>query len=170
MKGGTLTRRNNKVTPRQDDPARRGPEGGRPSRGIQEAEYQRLKADIIDRRIRGETFDAIAVAVGLASKQTAHALYTRALREIQDDRAETTEAARSFELERLDRIESAAWARVDLGDPRALDVLIRISDRRARLLGLDAPAKVDLSMDAVDREIARLKAELAESAEDDHGA
>lgn len=166
MKGGTLTRRKTRVTPGEDAPARRGPEGGRPARGVQEAEYQRLKGDIIDRRIRGETFDAIAAAVGLGSKQAVHALYTRALREIQDDRATTTEAARSFELERLDRIEAAAWVRVDNDDPRALDVLIRISDRRARLLGLDAPAKVDLSMDAVDREIARLKAELAEG---DHG-
>lgn len=165
MKGGTLTRRKRSATPREIPAARRGPEGGRPSRD-QEAEYQRLKSDIIDRRIRGETFESIAAAVGLGSKQAVHALYTRALREIQDDRAETIEAARSFELERLDRIEAAAWARVDNDDPRALDVLIRISDRRARLLGLDAPAKVDLSMDAVDREIARLKAELAE---DSHG-
>ncbi len=141
---------------------RRGPKGGRTAAGEETAEYERLKHEIVDRRIRGQAFHDIAAAVGLNSKQAAYALYQRALREIQDDRAETIEAARSFELERLDKIEAAAWIRVDADDPRALDTLLRISDRRARLLGLDAPTKVDLSYDAVAREIERLKAELAE--------
>jgi hypothetical protein len=46
---------------------------------------------------------------------------------------------------------------------KAIDTLLRIQERRARLLGLDAPALATvhvLSEDAIDREIAQLEAEL----------
>lgn len=44
---------------------------------------------------------------------------------------------------------------------QAIDRLIKIQERRARLLGLDAPARLELmTMDAIDAEIARLQAEL----------
>jgi hypothetical protein len=46
---------------------------------------------------------------------------------------------------------------------KAIDTLLRIQERRARLLGLDAPAQTTvhvLSEDAIDQEIARLEAEL----------
>lgn len=56
---------------------------------------------------------------------------------------------------------------VPLEDPmpilRAIDTLLKIQERRARLLGLDAPAQRTvhvLSEDAIDQEIARLEAEL----------
>jgi hypothetical protein len=48
---------------------------------------------------------------------------------------------------------------------RAIGVLLGIEQRRARLNGLDAPAKVEtITIDAIDREIARLAAELGADA------
>lgn len=43
----------------------------------------------------------------------------------------------------------------------AIDRIVKISERRAKLLGLDAPTKIEvLTLDVIDAEIARLTAEL----------
>jgi hypothetical protein len=45
---------------------------------------------------------------------------------------------------------------------QAIDRALKIQERRAKLLGLDAPTKVEvLTMDAIDAEIQKLQAELA---------
>lgn len=60
----------------------------------------------------------------------------------------------------------ADWAPVldDAPVLQAIDRLLKIQDRRARYLGLDAPTRMQVvTVDAVDAEIARLTAELAQS-------
>lgn len=53
----------------------------------------------------------------------------------------------------------------------AIDRLLKIQERRARLLGLDAPTKVEvISDDTVDREIKRLTEELDRTAADEAAA
>ena len=47
----------------------------------------------------------------------------------------------ALELERLDALTLAAWPRARAGDDRAIRVVLRIMQRRAKLLGLDAPLK-----------------------------
>jgi hypothetical protein len=47
----------------------------------------------------------------------------------------------------------------------AIDRLLKIQERRAKLLGLDAPARHEVvTLDALDTEIARLSAELGRTA------
>ena len=57
---------------------------------------------------------------------------------------EPTEAVRNLELLRLDRLLMAHWDGALRGDPVATDRVLKIMDRRARYLGLDAPARIDL--------------------------
>ena len=47
-----------------------------------------------------------------------------------------------LELERLDSLQFAVWPQATSGDCRAIDRVLRIMERRAKLLGLDSPVKV----------------------------
>jgi transposase len=65
------------------------------------------------------------------------------------ERAENTavEEMRSLENERLDRAQAAIWTQVLQGDLKAIDTFLRISTRRAKMNGLDAPTQINLSVD-----------------------
>jgi hypothetical protein len=70
-----------------------------------------------------------------------------------------------LESARLDALWQAMWPRALAGSARHAEVCVRICERRSRLLGLDAPARVDanvlanVSVDQLDAEIERLLAE-----------
>ena len=55
------------------------------------------------------------------------------------------EEMRELENARLDRAQAAIWSQVLAGDYRAVMVFLQISQRRARLNGLDSPAPVAIS-------------------------
>ncbi len=102
--------------------------------------------DIIDRELAvvelrrtGETWDRIAKVVGYANAAGAYKAYKRALlRTLQ----QPTEEMRDLELDRLDRLQRAYWKRAIDGETRAADFILRVIDRRAKILGLDAPQKI----------------------------
>lgn len=60
------------------------------------------------------------------------------------------------ELQRLDYLEEKLAPRLDGGDPQALQVAIRIQERRTKYLGLDSPTRfiVDDGLTAEIRELA----------------
>jgi hypothetical protein len=60
---------------------------------------------------------------------------------------EQAEEVRRLELLRLDEMAQAIWPQTVSANPDlfAVDRLLRIMERRARLLGLDAPAKQDIT-------------------------
>lgn len=67
--------------------------------------------------------------------------------------AENAEQLRQQEADRLDALQRAIWDAALAGDLHALDRVLKISDRRCRLLGLDLPARieqatVDIDLDA----------------------
>jgi hypothetical protein len=145
----------------------------------QDAEAARLRA-------RGITYDQIAVTLGYCDRTAARRAVERALVATV---AEPAAEVRKLELDRLDEMYRAALAvlerqhltvshgriiRTDSGDPllddapalQAIDRMIRIMERRAKLLGLDAPAKVEvITLDAIEAEIRRLSAELDDRAD-----
>jgi hypothetical protein len=54
---------------------------------------------------------------------------------------EPAEAVRELEAMRLDALLQALWGKALDGDVLVIDRVLKIMDRRARLLGLDAPTK-----------------------------
>lgn len=60
------------------------------------------------------------------------------------------------ELQRLDYLEEKLAPRLDRGDPQAIQVALRIQERRAKYLGLDTPTKfvIDDGLTAEIRELA----------------
>ncbi len=94
-------------------------------------------------RLQGKTFEAIGQELGV-SMQVAHRHVQRALAETAARTAEDAEALRTIELRRLEALNDAVWPEALTGDPRAVLCALRIAERRAKLLGLEAPVKVDV--------------------------
>lgn len=92
-------------------------------------------------RKRGASYDAIAAALGYAGKSGAFKAVLRALHETL---VEPTAEVRALELERLDHMPAAVWTAALTGDIPAQQQVLRLMDRRARYLGLDAPSKIDI--------------------------
>ena len=110
----------------------------------------------LELRKAGCTYQQIAEQLGYANAKGAHKAVASALKATL---REPADALRELELARLDTMLLALWRKVQAGDEHAIDRALKISERRARLLGLDAPAE-PLTLELIEREIARLEAEL----------
>lgn len=124
---------------------------------------------VLEYRRGGLTFDLIAERLGYASASGAHKAYLSACnRIVYEDVVEV----RKSEMDRLDIAQAAIWG--DLTDTQNVDAntrarlvmaLIKIMERRARLLGLDMPTKAQVEVsiydrDTIDAEVQRLVAIL----------
>lgn len=74
-------------------------------------------------------------------KDTAHRLVLEALNEVKTANAESAEQVKLLEVERLDIWLQRLSSSKNANTPRTIDTMLRIQERRARLLGLDAPKK-----------------------------
>jgi hypothetical protein len=136
----------------------------------------------LDLRRRGLSYPQISAELG-CSLSTAHTMVQRAL---ADSAREAGEEVRQIEAQRLDdltrtlnrvmltrhyRVAQTGQVATDPetgaplldADPviRAVLALVRVSERRAKLLGLDAPTRHEvITIDAVEAEIRKLEAEV----------
>lgn len=147
------------------------------------------RAKAIQMRLDGAHYAEIATALGYRSRGAAVQDVQRALVDLT---AEPTAELRALEVGRLDDMYVAVMGVlrrehitvshghiVEIPDPdnegakkpliddgpvlAAVDRLLKIQERRAKLLGLDAPTKVTVITDAaLDEEEARLAAEIAD--------
>lgn len=88
----------------------------------------------LELRKAGATYNQIATQLGYSSPSTAHRAVTTALNRLCTDNAEQL---LKLELTRLDQATLWAAQRAKAGEPAAINTLVRISERRAKLLGLD---------------------------------
>jgi hypothetical protein len=124
---------------------------------------QERRAQVLRLRLAGVPFDQIGQQLDPpVTRQRAHQLYRDALAQIVREPAEEVVKA---DLERLDMLWRALIARALAGSARHAEVGIRVLERRAKMLGLDAPTRTEvLTLDAIDAEIRQLEAELARRA------
>jgi hypothetical protein len=103
------------------------------------AEREAKESRVLDLRRAGFTFQRIAEEVGYATPSGAQ----RALERIMTRNVpQAPEEFRWQELDRLDRMQVALWPRAMKGDDRAISTIVRLMERRARLVGIDAPTRV----------------------------
>ena len=95
----------------------------------------------LDLRASGASYSQIGKALSV-SKPRAFRIVRAALDELVQHCQDTAERVRQLELYRLDRYRLSLDSRK--GDPRTVDTLIRISERVAKLHGLDAPQRMAL--------------------------
>ena len=108
--------------------------------GYDNGQFQRrLKA--LELRLAGASYRQIGESLGIH--------YTTAWDDVQvmlqEYATEPADAVRNAEIARLDRLLLAHWPLAIKADPKATATVLSIMDRRARLLGLDAPQKVDIT-------------------------
>lgn len=129
----------------------------------EEQERARRRAKLVDLRIKGKTFQAIADELGYGTRDAAWRDWRRALELARAEADMELSEARAFELARLDAVDRLAWDQADAGELKALEILLKVSDRRAKLLGLDQPVKHTVSFEDVEKAIAEYEAQLREA-------
>jgi len=93
----------------------------------------------------GLSYQKIADHLGV-SAPAVFKMVKSALRELNAETAETAEEVRRLELERLDEWQTRVAKDVQAGNVLpGIDRGIRLIDRRAKLLGLDAPQRNEIS-------------------------
>ena len=109
------------------------------------ASARKLKrqAQVLDLRRAGMSFSQIASSVGL-SKSGAHKLVQQGMEGALRQIATSVDELRAEELSRLDGMLAKAYPSAAKGDLQAIDRVLKIGERRARLLGLDAPVRTAL--------------------------
>lgn len=97
----------------------------------------------LELRKAGATYAQIAEKLGYSDPKSAWHAVMRALDRLP---REDAEKVRRLELSRLDTIALRLWRKiVEEGDIQAVNAYLRVMERRARYLGLDAPEKKALT-------------------------
>ncbi|MDD5517838.1 MAG: hypothetical protein PHV98_00620 [Candidatus Omnitrophica bacterium] len=95
-------------------------------------------------RKSGATYEQIGKALEITT-QGAYKAIIRSLRKLNEKNSEGADELRRLEVERLDRMLAAIWSQVISGNQGAIDRALRIGERRAKLIGLDAPTKQEVT-------------------------
>lgn len=133
-----------------------------PRKGEQSAAATERRPKALQLRIEGDTYRAIGAKLGV-SEATAYQDVKRSLRELNERQAELADELRRLEIERLDDLYNEAHKVLVAVHPfvsngrlfdeltddgpklAAIDRMLKVMDRRAKLLGLDAPVKQEQS-------------------------
>lgn len=117
---------------------------------VHERAAAKRRARCVELVSRGWRYEDIAREVGYATRGAVSKAVHRALRERAVD---AVDEFRALEIARLDALQVAVWEQAMAGDVKAATTVLRIIDRRIKLLGLgehaadpapaEAPALVD---------------------------
>lgn len=122
----------------------------RPSKGLRKVKFGKgvtileQRAAALEYRKMGYSFMEIGEALGI-SNIAASAHVSAALLDIRDRTDLDTVSIRDMELQRLDLTMIGLWPKIRKGDVGSILAFLKISERRSKLLGLDAPVKAQLS-------------------------
>lgn len=166
------------MTTNSDGPNRDG--RGKFARTVENAERD---AEACRLKSRGRTYQQISDELGYGARQNAHRAVQQALAAIP---ALSAEESRRLQLDQLDYMTDRVLAVLERnhltvtqggtivkdpvsGEPliddgpvlHAVDRLVRIQERMAKLRGLDAPTRHEVTLDYLDAQIAETAAEIA---------
>jgi hypothetical protein len=119
----------------------------RPPHTAEDTQIVERRAQALALRRGGATYRQIGRQLGV-SVEVAYADVQAELHALRTLTAEDAEAVRDLELRRLDDYVLALSARAKQGDVAAISTLLRVQERRAKYLGLDAPDKQEILGDA----------------------
>lgn len=150
-----------------------------PASKAQRAATAKRRSQAIALRLAGMDYQTIAERLDYADRGAASKDVHRALEANLEAESVAAATLRELEVQRLDRMQAAAWAKAAKGDLKAIETVLKVIDRRARLLGLDRPARTEitgadggpLQVEAVDlAELERLITLTTGTAADDESA
>jgi hypothetical protein len=121
------------------------------------------RAQSLELRKAGASYRHIAAELGI-SLHTAFADVNAELQELRVHTQQDAKDVRELELQRCDAMTQGLWSDVAKGDSKAVMAAVRVSERRARLLGLDAATKSEFSGSVDVRSPIEIKEEAKEIA------
>jgi hypothetical protein len=137
-----------------------------------EIELFHKEIQVMDLRQAGHTWDQISKALGykdpMASRRIFQGAFAKAV-------IPKIEEVRSIESNRLDKITLILWPLVEQGDIKAIETVIKLMERRAKMLGLDAPTRIHQEVivwegdESIDRAVRDLAALLTRNNADSTG-
>jgi hypothetical protein len=96
----------------------------------------------LEMRKAGASFPEIARELGYRGPSGAFNAVNNAIR---DWVAPAAEEVFELEAQRLDRLMLSYWQKALDGEHKSAELVLKIMDRRAKLLGLDAPQRIDVT-------------------------
>jgi hypothetical protein len=115
-------------------------------------------------RVDGLDYAEIAADLGYGTAEAAAADVHEALEEefLQNGQY-SAEILRMIELKRLNTLYSALLPGIQRGNSRSIDVAVKVSDRIAKMSGLDAAVRVEMTqLSDINQQIADVQREIAE--------
>ncbi len=131
-----------------------------PSQNKPDADERQRAAQALELRTSGMTYAAIAAELKYSDESGPRKAVDRLLSRVE---CEGAEELRQLEGQRLDAMQRAIWPQACSGDLDAIKTVLTIMARRAKLLGLDAPANVAVGPSVSSVEFASEAARLIES-------
>jgi len=102
---------------------------------------EELRQAALSLRRGGATFAGIATTLNIP-KSTAHKAVSTAIATLREENRELALELMTLEANRLDAMQMGIWPDAVSGDIPSIHAVLKIMERRAKLLGLDAPTKV----------------------------
>lgn len=103
----------------------------------------------LDHRLKGLSYREIADEMGM-DRSTVYRYVHAAIKRIQKKYTEKANTLVTMERQKLDKLEVCLLKATRDGDIKAATVMLKIMERRAKLLGLDEPSKSEVKLDAVE--------------------
>jgi hypothetical protein len=113
----------------------------------------------LELRMAGIEYASIAKELGYKNPSCAHKAVKTALKRTLQEPADEL---RNLELRRLDSLTFALWAAGKSGNQGAIDRILRLMERRAKLLGLDKSVPIDMTVESIAMTMAEWRAKQAE--------
>ena len=132
----------------------------------QTAEMLRKERVVLEERIKGKSFGRIERETGISHPDR---VFKRAINRTENGEWRRQEAIR-LEEARIDDLQAGIWDRALSGEPRAVEVALKVLERRARLHGLDFQDLVSGQLVEVEQAKVRLMATALVKALDAVGA
>lgn len=120
------------------------------ARRVQGAENKQRALEL---RKAGATYEQIGQQLGM-TRQSAHKAVKTALESIAKESSEEAAEVLVLELERLDQMLTGLWVSARQGNVASVDRVLRIMERRSRLLGLDADSTTRLEGTTIQVQVA----------------
>lgn len=134
-----------------------------PASKAQQAKTARRRAQAIELKIAGLTYQQIAEQLGYSGRDSACRDVTRAYELAVIERNHNADILLEEQLTILNRMRRAVWPAAIQGDTRAVEIVLKIVDRTTKLQRLDPTVHVTLethTVDAIDRQIQQLTQQI----------
>lgn len=113
---------------------------------LQLTEVER-EQEVIKLRRAGLAWSQVASQLGFANESGPFKVFRRVLARRLEELNESVDEVRALELDRLDAmLRGGLFAKAQGGDVYAIDRVLKISERRSALLGLDAAKRVEVQV------------------------